>query len=218
MHADERSGVEAAFETGDGLLLKMFFALRGERDVVVLGFGVVEFGDGDESDAGAVFYDDAFEKLLRRASGGGEVHSFGESFAQAAFGAIESGFKAFTADGLEKIVDSVDFKGAHGELVVSCDENYGGVGVDNFEDVEAGEFGHLHVEENQIGFVRGNVFDGDHAVGAFGGDFNFRMSLQHFAENIARELFVIDDESFPGFARRLGHVGNSLSAGRSMST
>jgi len=42
----------------------------------------------------------------------------------------------------------VDFEGAHGVLVVGGGEDYGGVGVDEFENVEAGELGHLHVEKD----------------------------------------------------------------------
>lgn len=47
MDADEAVWVEASFEAGDGLLFEMLFSFRGEGYVVVLGFGVIEFANGD---------------------------------------------------------------------------------------------------------------------------------------------------------------------------
>jgi hypothetical protein len=71
--AKESRRVEGGFEAGDGLLFEMLFVFRAEGDVVVLGFGVVELGDGDDENLGAVTDWDAVEMLSWGASGGGEV-------------------------------------------------------------------------------------------------------------------------------------------------
>ena len=176
--ADEAFGVEAGFEADDGLLLQVLFAFAGQGHVVVLRFGVVELSDGNQSDARAVAHDDAVEELFGRASGCGEVGGGRHFFADAGFCAIESGIKAFAADRFQEIVDGVDFEGAHGVLVVSGDEDDGSFGADEFENVEAGKLGHLHIEKNQVGFVLGDGFDGFEAVGALGDHFDFWTELE----------------------------------------
>src|SRR5215813_11123938 len=60
VNAQEVLRVERAFQAGDGLLLQILFPLAGQRDVVVLGFGIVQFADGNDLHARAIPYDDAF--------------------------------------------------------------------------------------------------------------------------------------------------------------
>lgn len=89
----------------------------------------------------------------------------------------------------------MDFEGAHGVLVERGGEDYSGVGVDEFEDVEAGELRHLHVQENQRGLMGGYRFHGFEAIGAFGEDLNFGVHGEKFADGVTSELFVVDDDS-----------------------
>ena len=112
----------------------------------------------------------------------------------------------------------MDFEGAHGVLIVGGYKDDGHVGANQFQDIEAGQFRHLHVEENQIRLVFGNSFYGFHSVDALGCDFDLWMRLQILANDMARELFVIDDERLPFFVRRGAHAFSSLSAGRSRLT
>src|SRR5437660_3345701 len=55
--------VKARFQSGDGLLLEMLFAKACKSNVIILSFRIVEFGDRNQSDLGAVFYHQAFEEL-----------------------------------------------------------------------------------------------------------------------------------------------------------
>ena len=71
--AKESRRVEGGFEAGDGLLFQVLFVFGAEGDVVVLGFGVVEFRDRNDENLGAVADGNAIEILSWRASGGGEV-------------------------------------------------------------------------------------------------------------------------------------------------
>ena len=73
VNAKESRRIEGGFEAGDGLLLQVLFVFGAEGDVVVLGFGVIELGDGDDEDVRAVAHRDAIEILGRRTGGGGEV-------------------------------------------------------------------------------------------------------------------------------------------------
>jgi len=80
----------------------------------------------------------------------------------------------------------VDVEGTHGVLIIRSHEDDGHVGANQFQDIEPGQLGHLHVEENQIGIVfRDGLYSFD-AVGAFGSDFDFRMRLQILANDMAR--------------------------------
>ena len=194
MNTDEAIGVEAGFEARDSLLLEVFFAFGGEGDVIILGFGEIELGDGNQNDASAVADDEAIEKLFGRASGGGEFMRR-RDFGEAGFGALESGVETLAADGLQKIVHGMNVKGAHGVLVVGSDENDGNIGANELENVKAGKFGHLDVEENQVGFMSGDGFDGFEAIGAFGDDFDFGVRLDELAKNEAGEVFIVHEKS-----------------------
>ena len=91
----------------------------------------------------------------------------------------ERGFEAIGAEGLQQIVDGVNFEGFDRVAVVGGDENDGGVLADQFEDFEAVELGHLNIEEHQIGFLLGDGLNGFEAVGAFGDEFDFRMAAMN---------------------------------------
>ena len=69
--AKESRRVEGGFEAGDGLLFEVLFAFGAEGDVVVLGFRVIELGDGNDENPGAIADGDAIEILGWRAGGGG---------------------------------------------------------------------------------------------------------------------------------------------------
>ena len=73
MDAEEARRVEGGFEAGDGLLLQVLFAVGAEGDVVVLRFGVIELGDRNDENSGAVADGDAIEILSWGTGGGGEV-------------------------------------------------------------------------------------------------------------------------------------------------
>ena len=55
------------------MLFQVLFAVGAEGDVVVLGFGVIELGDRNNENFGAVADGNAIEMLSRGAGGGGEV-------------------------------------------------------------------------------------------------------------------------------------------------
>ena len=214
MDAHETVWIEACFQSGNGLLLEMFFSLAGQRHVVVLGFRVVKLGNRNERNLRAVFHYQTFQELLWRPRGGREFVRGRHFLAQPVFRSFQCRIKALASDGLQQIVDGVDIEGAHRVFVVRGHEDDGHFGTNQFEDIESRQFGHLHVEKDQIRFVLRDGLHGFDAVGAFGGDFDFRMGLQKLANHVARELFVIDDERLPSFVLRGAHSFSSLSAGR----
>src|SRR5205823_1214934 len=62
------------------------------------------------------------------------------------------------------------------------------------QNIKPGEFGHLHIEKNQIRLVFGERLDRFEAVRAFRQDFHFRMRSDKFADNVPREFFSVHDE------------------------
>ena len=99
----------------------------------------------------------------------------------------------------------MDFEGADGVIVVGGDEDDGGAGADQLEDFEAVELGHLDIEKDEIGLQFGDGFDGFEAVGAFGGDFDFGMRGEKFAQDLAGELLVVDNHGAKFLVGRLRH-------------
>ncbi len=87
-------------------------------------------------------------------------------------GFVEGAEDAFAIEGLEQIVDGVDLKGADGVLIVGGGEDdlgQGGALLEQFlQHSEAVEAGHLDVEEDEVGLVGADEFDGFDAVDAGG--------------------------------------------------
>ncbi len=144
----------------------------------------------------------------------GQLGRGGHFFSEPGLRAFDRRVETLAANGLQEIVHRVHIKGAHGVLVVCGDKDDWNVRTDQFQDVESRQFGHLHVEKNQIGFVLGDGLYGFHAIRAFGGDVNLRMEFQKFPNYVAREFFIIHDQCFPAFVSRGAHAFSSLSAGR----
>ena len=113
----------------------------------------------------------------------------------------------------------MDFEGADRVIVVGGDEDDGGAGADQFENFEAVELGHLDIKKDEIGLQFGDGFYGLEAVGAFGGDFDFRMRGEKFAQDLACELLVVDNHGTKFLVDHLRHWPRSgRSAGIVMAT
>src|SRR5512143_2990705 len=65
--------------------------------------------------------------------------------------------------------------------------------MDQVEDLEAVELGHLDVEEEQVGGEVGDGLDSLEAVGAFGGDLDFGVTGNEFAKKGPGQLLVVDN-------------------------
>src|SRR5690348_3033680 len=73
---------------------------------------------------------------------------------------------------------------------------------DFFEDAEAVEAGHLHVEEDEVGRVLLDQVHGFEAVLPLSDERDFWKRLQQVGELLARGLFVVDDERVDGHDSR----------------
>jgi Ca-activated chloride channel family protein len=164
-----------------------------ECDIIVLGFHIIQLVEGDHVHLCAVFDDHPLRTVGVRARGGdfrGEL-----AFAEPGAGAFECPVKAVHGERLQEIIDRVRVEGAHSVLVEGGREDDGGTGLDQLQDFETIELGHLDVEKEQVGGVLRDGFDGFEAVGAFGGDLDIGVIPDEFAEKCAGELFVVNDHS-----------------------
>src|SRR5947209_6529545 len=132
MNADEASWVESGFEARDGLLLEPVAAFAAKRDVIVLGFSVIQLADWDHVDARTVLDHDAFEILT---GGAGSVFQFsgeggGARFTTPGFNLAQRGAETVGAEGLQQVVDRSRVEGAHGVLVECRHEYDGNIGID----------------------------------------------------------------------------------------
>ncbi len=115
------------------------------------------------------------------------------ALANAEFGPFQGAREALRAERFKKIVHGVGIEGAHGVLVVGGDEDDRRTGVDQLQNLESVQLGHLNVQEHDIRRGFRNSLHGLEAVGAFGRNFDFRVGTEHFPKETARQRFVIDD-------------------------
>src|SRR5215469_760563 len=222
MNAQEVLRIERAFQAGYGLLLQIFFPLAGQRDVVVLGFGIIQFADGNDLHARAIPHNDAFGVMSGLARRRGKIGGRGKGLlSQALLGPIERGLKPLRRERLQQIIHGVDFEGPQRMLVVSGYKYHGhGVGVaEQFQHFKAVELRHLHVEEEQVGLQLRHHLHSVKAVATFADDLHLGMRLQHLAQNLPRQVLVLDNEGADLFLGFHGHAGAGIrSAGNSMAT
>ena len=88
----------------------------------------------------------------------------------------------------------MDLEGLQREGVVRGHKNDGRHGpvLDLFKDAEAIEFGHLDIEEEQIGLFFGNGLNGSCAIIAFADEFYVRFFNEQSADALASQRFIID--------------------------
>src|SRR6266567_6829395 len=120
--------IKCGFQARYSLLLQMLLALAGERDVVILCFRVIQFGNRNNVDACSVFYNNAFGILTRTASCCDKLlwpERHGP--ANPLFSSIQGGFKPLRTKGLHQIINRVDLKSTQRMFVVGGHENYSDV-------------------------------------------------------------------------------------------
>ena len=104
-------------------------------------------------------------------------------------------FKARIVEWLQQVVESANLKSAQGVSVVGGDENNAGrIAAKHLDDVEAIEFGHLHVEKNEIGFHGADCRKRLATGAALGNYFDFRMAAKQRGEIGSGERFVVHND------------------------
>ena len=61
--------------------------------------------------------------------------------------------------------------------------------------IEAAHPRHLQIQKYQVGFEPGNLAEGIVAVGGFTGDLDVRKTAQFLAQHLARDRFVVHNQS-----------------------
>ena len=111
------------------------------------------------------------------------------------FGFLDGFGDASFVEGFEDVVHGVDVESLHGVLVEGGGEDDVRdfeLALDElFEDAEAVEAGHLHVEEEQIGGMLFNEIDGFEAIFALGLEIDLGEGFQEEGQLFASGLFVV---------------------------
>ena len=102
--------------------------------------------------------------------------------------------EALLPDGLQQIIDGVHLERAHRVLIVGGSEDDTHIFANQLQNIEPCKFWHLDIEEDQVGLVFAESFDGLKAVGALGENFDFSMSGKKLARDVARKLFIVHNE------------------------
>src|SRR5215207_11299376 len=110
-------------------------------------------------------------------------------------GACDRLAQALLVERFEEVIDRVDLERAEGVLVVGRYENHRRhrLHADGLDDLEAADFGHLHVEEDQVRPESADGLDRLAAVGALGDDLDLRVVEQNL-DALPRQLHVVNDD------------------------
>src|ERR1700728_34694 len=124
----------------------------------------------------------------------------------AGLGAGKGGFPPFVTEWLQKIIQCVRFEGADGVLIVGSDkyrERHRRC-ANGLNYLQAIQFGHLHIEKDQIQRLASDDLHGSSSVYRF----EYASDLRIFCEQIDKALacgcFIIDCENAEWFSG-LGH-------------
>jgi hypothetical protein len=95
---------------------------------------------------------------------------------------------------LEHVVDRLVFEGRHRVLVVGGHEHHARAAFDALGHLQAGEAGHLDVEEGQIGFERRDALGRFDAVRGHVHDLEFGPGRAELGRQLAREVRLVVGE------------------------
>ena len=185
----EGVGVESGVEFFEGAILRGAFDFAGDD-------GDEAAFDGGEDEVVGIHEKHTLlgldEDFGGRSGGGLRCGELGDELFEAfggagvgldfPFGFLNGFGDASLVEGLEDVIDGVDVEGLHGVLVKGGGENDVGdfelALYELFEDAEAVEAGHLHVEEEKVGGMLFDEIDGFEAVFALGEEMDFREGFQ----------------------------------------
>jgi len=115
---------------------------------------------------------------------------------------------AFAVEGLQQVIDGIDFKGFDGVLVESGGEdNFGKrvLAVEKLLDyAETIETGHLNVEKDEIGIVLPDEADGLNAILALSDDVHVARAFEKEGEFVAGQLLVVHNYGGKRHERSIG--------------
>jgi len=107
-------------------------------------------------------------------------------------------FEAIFGERFKQVIESVDFEGAKGVMIVCGDEDDGRhvVRADGFDDGETVARRHLHVKENEVRLEFFDRRDGGVAAGGFAEDLYAGLLAKKAKNFAARGGFVVNDQNF----------------------
>ena len=131
---------------------------------------------------------------------------------QVGTGALQCTAKAFRIDRLQHVVDRLRIERSHGVLIECGHEHdrWHAVAPDGFNDGEPIEFGHLHIEEDEVGRKRADRRDRSFTVTALFDDFDVRLLPQQPQYPAAGDRFIVNDQYADGHGTV--RQGSSISA------
>src|ERR1700682_5796402 len=102
--------------------------------------------------------------------------------------------KAFTAEGLQNIIERFQFKCSHRVIVIGSSKDHLRIVFDTFQNLQAGQTWHSHIKENQFGTQLINEDYRLVTVGGFTHDSQPVHTLQEILDGLPRQRFIFDDQ------------------------
>jgi hypothetical protein len=202
VETDEEFGIERVLEIVEGAAESVSLRAAVKENVVAVGFDPRDVANGDEAGTVVAFDEDAIgigALLLNGLQDFGKARGEWTGRTRVIFArAVEDASEAIFGEGLQQIVESVNFEGAKGIVIVSGDENDGRhvVGADGLDNGESVARWHLDVEENEIGLEFLDGGDRGVATGGFADDLNIGLLTEKAQDFAASGRLVVDYEDF----------------------
>jgi hypothetical protein len=97
---------------------------------------------------------------------------------------------------LQEVVRGSSFEGSQGIFIVGCDKNdcRHAVGAQGAKRLEAIQFRHFHIQENQVRRLLSDDIDGSLSISTFANDVHIRFRVQQLTQAFARGSLIIDDQ------------------------
>ncbi len=196
MDAGKLSRIEGGFQARQGLLFQVSLAGRMERNIVILGLECEDIRDRHEADLRTVTNDETPQGVLPPMSG--KVQGGGRGLRPIGAKALarpRNGLpKALEREGLEEVIHGMDLEGTQGEMVIGGSEDHRRSRFEKLQNFKTVQLGHLDVEKKQIRTEIRAGFDCGEAIGKFAHDLQIGLAGAVFAQELARQFFIVDDQ------------------------
>ena len=108
-------------------------------------------------------------------------------------------YEPFETEGFEEVVHNIELVAFEGVLRIGCGEDDQRFLVEGLQEFDAGQFGHLDVQKNQVDGMAAQNGHGFQRVFAHTGDFQQRQPAGVILQECAGQFLVVDDQALDGF-------------------
>ena len=186
VRAEELVAADIMLELGERAADQVHRIAHVQAGVIIRCLDPVDLGDREEQHPARALDDESLHRLVSRR----------RIVRDLLLGPAERALEARVIEGLQQVIERPSLEGAQRVLVVRGHEDYRRqkVAAQLLEHVEAVAFGHLHIEEHEVGLRLADDRDRIKPAAAFRHRGDRRVRLQQCGQVAAGEGFIIDHQ------------------------